>query len=126
MMRNLLPQEEFLQKILIIDKDAKVSVRPFDISKEMDENSIKIGDFQVDWDSSNAKQPPTIEQINAISTAEVNTKLESDRKSYRDELTKYNLGFMASFMAERKNNPTLSLSEYLDELEYFINNFEKV
>ena len=120
MMRNMLPQEEFLQKILVLDKDAKASVRPFDASKEMDENSIKIGDFQVDWHSSNAKQPPTIEQINAVSTVEVNAKLESDRKTYRDKLAKDNLGLMASFMNERKTNPNLLLSNYLDEVEDFI------
>lgn len=126
MLRNTLPQEEFLQKILVLDKDAKVSVRPFDASKEMNEHSIKIGDFRVDWYPDNAKQPPTINQINSVTQEQLDAKLEFDRKLNRENLAKKELGLMASFMAERKNNPSLLLSEYLDQLENFISKFENI
>lgn len=114
---NKTPQETITQKILIIDPEAKFSVRPYNNNSHEAKNPVLRENFLIDWDISNSNQPPSIEQIKEISDSQVET-FEKNQISKNKYLDKANdLSLVGCFEIEKKLNPDLTFSNYIDSLE---------
>ena len=115
--RQKLQQEVISQKMRLLHPDAKFSVRPYEDNEHLAKNPVLVGSFLVDWDESNSSLCPTLEQVNAVSDNQVNDFELVEKKKQRD-LDKVNdLSVIACFEIEKKSNPSLEFSAYLDDLE---------
>lgn len=75
----------------------------------------------VGWNPNNVSSCPSEEALEAIDEVALDAKLaaaaEVSRKARRDENAKSDLGILSGFRQEKKDNPNITLSQYLDELE---------
>ncbi len=60
---------------------------------------------------------PTKSELDAVTDPMVTASKEVDRKKERDKIEKDNLSLVASYNIEKKANPNLAFSDFLDELE---------
>ena len=115
--RDPSPQDIMHQKIKVLFPNAVLSVRPYDNNEHLVSNPIIIGDMLVDWVSINTMPCPSLDEINSISNEQILQMEESQRKSFRDDTQSQNLTMIAFYEIEKKTNPNLSFSDYLDSLE---------
>lgn len=115
--RELSPQEVFHQKLKVLVPDAICNIRPFDNNAHLAKNPIIRGDFLVDWELSNPGACPTVQQVEAVTPQQVSAKAEVDRKKDRDKVKADDLSLVGCYELEKKSNPNLKFSEYLDSLE---------
>ncbi len=115
--RQKLPQENICQKIRVLYPNAKFSVRPFENNSHLAVNPVVIGSYLVDWDNSNDSECPSLDQLNGISDNQVNDFELLEKKKVRDSEKVNDLSIIACFEVEKKSNPNLEFSAYLDSLE---------
>ena len=111
------PQDILAQKIRILDSNAVFSIRPYDNNEHLAKNPVIRGDYLIDWDDANATECPELAVIEAVSDADVSAMEDAERKRERDTRYKDDLRMKASFLIEKKANPDLKFSDYLDQLE---------
>jgi len=113
---ELLPQDIFIQKIRVLLPGCVVTVRPYDNNEHIVSNPVIRGEFLLDWPDSNGICPD-IATINSVTIDAVEQMVDVERKRERDSQYRKNLSMRASYIRQRSTNPSLTFSEYLDQLE---------
>jgi hypothetical protein len=114
--RNKQPQVALHEKIRLLRPDAKFTVRNKKDSA-LDKNSVIIGDYSVDWREENAEPLPSLAEIEAVTDKQVNAKEAQDIKAARNRTAWQDLAMRGVFVIEKRLNPTLRFSDYLDTLK---------
>lgn len=114
--RQRLQQELILQKIRYLLPAAKCSVRPYDNNEHLAVNPIVRGDYLIDW-YDNVDECPSLETIEAVTNAQVEAMQNSQRKEERDKQYAKDLTMKGLYKQAKKDNPALTFSDYLDQLE---------
>ena len=115
--RQKTPQELLTERLIILVPDMKGSVRPYDNNEHLVKNPVVRGDMLIDWQSDTIPECPSLEAINAVRQDQVDAMQEAKRKASRDETMRDNLAIKAGYRTEKRGNPSLSFSDYLDSLE---------
>jgi len=111
---------ELLQKILYLVTKANFVIREEVKQGELPQagwSFHRFGNLWVMWEDANPMPCPTQAQLNAIDMPALALKVEADRKSNRDKQYAKDLSMKAAFRAERKGNPNLTFSDFLNALE---------
>lgn len=109
---------ELLNRILFLIPDAKFSVWESTLDEYMGETTpIPMEKFLIDWNPLNAVPCPTYDAVLAVKKNEVDATVEAKRKQERNREKGKDLAIIAGYEAEKKGNPNLSFSDYLDFLE---------
>lgn len=114
--RNKQPQVALHEKIKLLRPNAKFTVRDKKDSA-LDINPVIIGDYSVDWREENAEPIPTLAEIEAVTDKQVNDREKQQLKAARDKKAGNDLALKGLFRIEKRLNPTLKFSDYLDTLE---------
>jgi len=114
--RQKLPQELLMQRLKHLSPNAVINVRPYDNNESLVSNPVIRGDYLIDWDSSQG-ECPSLEAINAVLDSDVEQAEEIARKVNRNAELRKDLRMKAVYRNEKRANPSLSFSDYLDQLE---------
>ena len=109
-------QAKLHQQLRYLSPDIICSVRPSSDSK-YDVSPVIMGDYSVDIHASNTAPIPSLKDILAVTDEHLAVKDESDRKASRDTEKANDLTLKASYLIEKKSNPDITFSAYLDMLE---------
>lgn len=119
----MLSREELYHRILKLVPDANFNYFPDDQNSERDLSIeddtfsyIKMGGWVIGWHKNNAQSCPKLSEIEAV-TINVPVEIEVKRKEFRDSEKAKDISLVASFNIEKKSNPALEFSAYLDSLE---------
>jgi len=80
-------------------------------------NPVPLSNFLVDWSRTNINPCPTQEQVDGVNLNAANQQSEARRKSGRNQRYQNDLAIKAAFKLERRGNPNLTFSDFLDQLE---------
>lgn len=80
-------------------------------------NVVKLLGYCLTWYPENSVLMPTLQDIMNVDSQAMNQAIENKRKSHRDKEKVNDLAIIAGFEMEKKSNPTLVFSAYLDDLE---------
>jgi hypothetical protein len=116
MQRQKLAQEDLAQRLKILVPDAKFNVRPYDNNEHLVHTPVIRGDMLIDWPSINGPCP-AMDAIEALTPEQVNSVEQYNNRMVRNAKYLKDLGVKAAFRIERKSNPMLTFSEFLDDLE---------
>jgi hypothetical protein len=117
MHRQKLMQEIMTQRLLHLVPDAKISVRPYENNEHLVANPVIRGNMLIDWQSETVTECPSLEVIESVTQEQIEAKENADRKSIRNAEKANDLTLKALYHAERKLNPDLKFSDYLDSIE---------
>jgi len=118
----MLSREDLYFRLLYLVPNAKFSFWPKDGSdddgsKKGVEFVIVIDNWCIDWDKSNLNSCPTEQEIKNVDVLKMQQKLQLKIKQQRNTEKANDLSLVASFNIEKKTNPTLEFSDYVDQLE---------
>lgn len=116
MQRQKLPVVIFLQKLQILMPNAKCDVRPYDGNQHIVDHPVIRGSMLINWHP-DLGECPSLETIEAVTAEAITAKENADRKIARDNQYRNDLSMKAAFRIERRANPALTFSQFLDELE---------
>ncbi len=110
--------DEILNRLLFLVPNAKCAVWDCALPEYMGEvPPVPMERFLVCWNASNSVPCPTYEQVVAVRKNDVDANKEALRKASRDAEKGQDLAIIAGYESERKGNPNLDFSAYLDFLE---------
>lgn len=110
--------EEILTRLLFLVPGAKCSVWDCLPQEYMGETTpVAMERYLVCWNASNAIPCPTYEQVVAVKKNDADSSKEARRKNARNTEKGKDLAIIGAYEAEKKGNPNLSFSDYLDFLE---------
>jgi len=113
--------QDLTNKILLLHPNAAFGIRGSFLSEqhrsEFREPIHERSGMFVLWNDENEMPCPSQEQLDAIDMADVAVDVERKRKDDRDKVFEKDLVMKAVFKIEKRLNPSLKFSEYLDELE---------
>jgi hypothetical protein len=117
----MLSRENLYHGILKLVPDAKFSYWPDDgrEANYEDDGTVyhKVVGWCVAWHPSNAQPFPKSEDITAFTQKQIDDDIEVKRKAFRDSEKAKDISLIASYEVEKKSNPALEFSAYLDTLE---------
>jgi hypothetical protein len=78
---------------------------------------IKRDGWCIAWKKANAQPCPSLEDLLAIKKEEI--ELDLDKKKKESMIKNYanDLGMIACYVIEKKSNPALTFSDYIDDLK---------
>lgn len=115
-------REDLVNRLRYLDENAKYVFWPVD-SREDDNGyddsyaKLVIDEWLLVWYPQNENPIPTLQAINDIDNTALADFVEAKRKEARNALYKNDLTVLAAFNIYKMNNPTKTLSDYLDYLE---------
>lgn len=110
--------EELLQRLLFLNPNANFAIHDCTLSEYAGEGyPIEMDGFLVSWNKTNELKCPSIEEVKSVDIIALNEKMESDRKQIRNDKYSDDLTLKATYSNEKKTNPSLKFSDYLDQLE---------
>lgn len=113
---------DIVNSILYLIPDAKFSVWCCHVEKYRGaENPIKLGEVLIDWNPTNKKPCPSLQQLEELDQEQVAIAKETRRKSVRDAMAKKNFTIMSNYNAYLTRYPDTTLTAYLDMLESLTN-----
>lgn len=80
-------------------------------------NVIKMLGYCLAWYPENPLPAPSLQEIQGVDVQAMNQAIENKRKEFRNKEKVNDLSIISGFEQEKKANPTLELSAYLDDLE---------
>lgn len=115
--------DELFHKILFLLPDAKFSIRTsvsesdYTVAQYTKETIYPLNEYFVMWSPLNANAFPGQQAINAVTTAQLQSAQETERKRIRNTAAKSDLSLVANFKVAKQTNPHLKFGDYLDALE---------
>jgi hypothetical protein len=115
-------QQDLFNKIKYLISDAQFSIHEDDGNFMGEGVPISLDGYLVSWGSANAMPCPSQKEITQIDSSSMESKKEADRKLSRNKEKGSDLAIIAAFEIEKKSNPDLQFSDYLDYLEDKVEN----
>jgi len=115
----MLSRDELFNKLLHLVPNAKFVFWPDEegVNDKGYGTVVKMGGYCVAWYPENPAPLPSLKDIQDLDVNVVNAKLELNRKAIRDKERAGDLAVIAGYEMEKKSNPTLDFTVYLDSLE---------
>lgn len=118
----MISRSDLSKFLLYLVPDAKFSFWPDDgvrdnVEMGNEDPLIKIPGWVIDWKRGNKSACPTLDEIIQLDKNLVEQKIADENKKVRNASKAEDLSLIASYNIEKKTNPDLLFSDYLDDLE---------
>jgi hypothetical protein len=115
----MISRDDLYFKLLHLVPDAKFSFWVDDRKEEMGdpETLVKMLGYVVAWSKENTSSMPSRVSIESLDINTVMANVQVKQKQERNKNKADDLSLVASFNIEKKANPALEFSDYVDQLE---------
>ncbi len=109
--------DELLKRILFLVPNGKFAIWEDNGPYLGEPNPVSLSGFLVDWNRANGVPPPTQQQVDGVNLNAANQQAENRRKIARNLRLRDDLSIRAAFRAEKKTNPDITFSDFIDQVE---------
>lgn len=119
----MLSREDLFYRLNYLVQDAKFCFWPVLDEEGNDsgfkgyENTVDMDGWRIAWYGDNLAPLPKLEDIKALQKTDIDKHVETKAKEARDTEKAKDLTLVACYEIEKKSNPNLNFSAYLDDLQ---------